>query len=173
MVSKKKVKEQEKSIDAMEILESMSDIDKPSITKDAMLTITNKGNVETETENINTQDNVFQGFISIVREFLSKFGIKQKSILNQYQIMGIAEIEVTNKYKKRMFNSYNRVDKSYADEINERMISLNGVGRSQIIALSNQVQSIDNINNEYSRLIIRPPMLGQPLVQQQQQQQSK
>lgn len=159
------IKENDKPIDAMEMLErqslnELSDI--PTITKDAILEVGEQNNLTTGMESDVGGRNIFQGFLTIVREFLSLFGIKQKAILNHNQIIGINELEITNKYKKHMFKTYNRIDADYIAETRESSISKDGIGRNQIIALSNQVQMVDQLNNE-SRLIIRPPTTSIPI----------
>jgi hypothetical protein len=171
MVKKKlEIPDNDKPMDAMEILEkhSLSNIgDTPTLSKDAILAVGEENNLSSGIETEDTNRNIFQGFLTVVREFLSMFGIKQKAILNHHQIMGINELEITNKYKKHMFKCYNRIDADYAQETRESSISKDGVGRNQIIALSNQVQTIDNYAGE-SRLVIRPPTTSVPIIQEKQ-----
>jgi hypothetical protein len=118
---------------------------------------------ESEKNGFNVDDSIpdeseksYNHMISLMREFLSSYGIRQKSVLNQHQILGMNEIDITNKHKKHMYKYYNRVDKIYCLTVNERMISKDGLGAERLIRLLSNSQGIYETTNDNRQIRIVP-----------------
>lgn len=87
------------------------------------------------TESSRENDSIITGLVAAVEALLSTKNLKQKSRKSIIQIWVSSEIRAVNKSSFELFGVLNKVTENFNNNIEEEMISLNGLGRLEAIEM--------------------------------------